>query len=119
MIETFEPSAINASGARRASAARLAEWGVSPDRVLLVVSELVTNAVLHARSEFELTLQNSNQVVRVEVSDRNPRLPVWATGAPHDAYSGRGLALVRSLATDWGVESHAGNGKTVWCELAV
>lgn len=119
MREVFEPSPINASGARQVSAAQLAEWGVCPDAVLLVVSELVTNAVLHARSEFELTLQNSDQVVRVEVSDRNPRLPVWATGAPQDAYSGRGLALVRSLATDWGVECHEGNGKTVWCELAV
>ena len=104
-------------------AAELAEWGVASDTVLLVVSELVTNAVLHARSEFELTVSGTDRVVRVEVSDHNPELPVWpelpvsTTGAPDEACGGRGLALVRSLAKDWGVEAHPGDGKTVWCEV--
>ena len=84
----------------------------------LLVSELATNAVLHARSDFEVTIIRSQQRVRVEVFDQNTRLPSFAI-APPDAYSGRGLIILRELASAWGVESHSDVGKTIWFELDV
>jgi anti-sigma regulatory factor (Ser/Thr protein kinase) len=82
------------------------------------VSELATNAVLHARSDFEVTVIKSRERVRVEVFDQNTRLPSFAA-APPDAYSGRGLVILRELATAWGVESHSDVGKTIWFEVAM
>lgn len=84
----------------------------------LLVSELATNAVLHARSDFEVTVIRAHQRVRVEVFDQNTRLPSFAA-APPDAYSGRGLMILRELASAWGVESHSDVGKTIWFEVAM
>ena len=80
------------------------------------MSELATNAVLHARSDFEVTVIRYDQRVRVEVFDQNTRMPSFAVALP-DAYSGRGLMLERELASVWGVESHSDSGKTIWFEL--
>jgi anti-sigma regulatory factor (Ser/Thr protein kinase) len=82
----------------------------------LLVSELATNAVLHARSDFEVTVIRLPQRVRVEVFDQNTRLPSFAV-APRDAHSGRGLMLVQGLSGAWGVESHSDSGKTIWFEV--
>ena len=76
------------------------------------------NLVLHARSDFEVTVIRSHERVRVEVFDQNTRLPSFAA-APPDAYSGRGLVILRELATAWGVESHSDVGKTIWFEVAM
>ena len=92
-------------------------WGMEIEDLPLLVSELATNAVLHARSDFEVTVIRSPRVVRVEVFDQNTRLPSFAV-APTDAYSGRGLMLLRGLSTNWGVESHSDTGKTIWFEVA-
>ncbi len=96
----------------------LTGWGLSCDDLPLLVSELATNAVLHARSDFQVSVVHSGPRVRVEVFDQNTRLPSFAV-APPDAYSGRGLMLLRRLATAWGVESHSDVGKTIWFELEV
>jgi two-component sensor histidine kinase len=86
--------------------------------VALMLSELATNAVQHARTEFvvdiTLTREASRYRVRVGVTDQSPDLPVLpepATDAPH----GRGLRIVESLADAWGIEIRRGHpGKTVW-----
>jgi DNA-binding NarL/FixJ family response regulator len=86
------------------------------DSVTLLVSELVTNAVRHAGSEVEVLVRLTATAARVEVTDASAQ-----TVAPRDAAadedSGRGLALVESLARRWGVRPTPGGGKTVWFEV--
>ncbi|HUB70227.1 MAG TPA: ATP-binding protein [Acidimicrobiales bacterium] len=112
----FSPEPREVYSARHFVASVLEKWGFECDDLPLLVSELATNAVLHARSDFEVTVVRSGPRLRVEVYDQNTRLPSFAV-APPDAYSGRGLMLLRELATAWGVESHSDSGKTIWFEL--
>lgn len=89
----------------------------SIDVVELLTSELVTNAVKHAHSTARVAVEVVGPRVRVSVTDDGPGVP--ATGHPSpDAESGRGLELVDSLATSWGVTPHD-IGKTVWFEADV
>jgi hypothetical protein len=81
----------------------------------LVVSELASNAVVHARSPFTVRIARGESSVRISVLDNDTRLPVPRTPPP-DSYSGRGLALVSAVATAWG-SIDAGVGKVVWAEL--
>ena len=96
---------------------RLASWEAADrvDSAVLVASELVTNAVLHARTAVTLRVEKSGPKVRIEVFDENPRLPV-AGPSPPDATSGRGLALISAVAGAWGMENR-GDGKVVWAEI--
>jgi sigma-B regulation protein RsbU (phosphoserine phosphatase) len=80
----------------------------------LVVSELVTNAVVHAGTEIELNVVVCGDAIRIEVTDLGADLPrIWADG---DDTTGRGLPIVEALARAWGVVERSA-GKTVWCEL--
>ncbi|HET9076176.1 MAG TPA: ATP-binding protein [Acidimicrobiales bacterium] len=96
---------------------RLASWEATDhlEAAVLVASELVTNAVLHARTAIQLRVTVDGPRLRIEVFDENSRLPVQAA-CPPDATSGRGLALVSTLATTWGIDNR-GDGKVVWAEL--
>lgn len=95
----------------------LASWDVVElaDTALLLVSEAVTNAVVHAASASQLTMSLLQEHVRVEVSD-------WGGGHLHlvDAdggdTSGRGLALIEALSSVWGT-ARTDEGKVVWFEL--
>lgn len=80
--------------------------------VVLLVSEAVTNAVLHARSEARLTITTTLTSVRVEVGDDSPEHPEVLHLGPH-AVHGRGVGLLDRLATTWGVRETA-VGKVVW-----
>jgi two-component sensor histidine kinase len=86
----------------------------------LLVSELATNAVVHASSDFAVTVvyPTPDGRVRIEVVDRAPGEPAPLRPPPSDPH-GRGLLLVASLAHAWGVKK-AGRrvGKTIWFELA-
>jgi len=82
---------------------------------LVLISELVTNAVVHARTQVDVRVEMGTDHLRVEVADRDPRLPLPSAQAP-DAPGGRGLFLVQELATAWGTELCAG-GKVVWFTL--
>lgn len=117
LTRQFEPDTDQVVAARRFVSSALRDWGVASADVPLLVSELATNAVLHARSDFSVTVTRTTGGVRVEVFDRNPRLPSIAS-VPSDAYSGRGLMIVADLASAWGVEAHPGAGKTIWFEVA-
>ena len=88
--------------------------GEPRDIVELLVSELVTNAVLHAHTEIELTVRDLGDCIRVEVSDDSPRLPELHPAGLTE--SGRGLQIVDALASRWGTEGRTG-GKTVWFEV--
>jgi hypothetical protein len=84
----------------------------------LMLSELATNAVQHARTEFEVgiwvTPDAEGRSVLVRVTDQAPGRPV-PQDPPVDAPHGRGLRIIESLAAGWGVEmEHDRPGKTVW-----
>ncbi|MGW4568871.1 ATP-binding protein [Streptomyces sp. NPDC004561] len=95
-----------------------ADRRAAAEDVLLVVSELVTNACLHAEGPDELVLACDNKVIRLEVSDGGTGQPAPRT--PHRAGrpGGHGMFIVQRLCLDWGVVRAAGRpGKTVWAEL--
>lgn len=107
----------------------LQDWGWLPaatgdqraaaEDVLLVVSELVTNACLHADGPEELRVGNGPDVLRLEVVDQGSGAPAPRT--PHRAGrpGGHGMFIVQRLCLDWGViRNPEGCGKTVWAELA-
>ena len=97
-------------------AARAAARGEDADALVLMLSELATNAVQHAATEFEVTVHVApdGSRVRVEVERRRrgfPTPPDQVTDAPH----GRGLHIVRALADAWGIDMRRDQpGKTVW-----
>ena len=115
----FEQDPQSARAARRFVSEALTgydEEGDLTDTVTLLVSELVTNAVLHAGSEVEVTVRLTSTAARIEVTDASAQA-VTPRDAASDEDSGRGLALVGRLARRWGVRPAAGGGKTVWFEV--
>lgn len=111
---TLNPTLTAAATARRFTADTLHEWGLAclVDGVTLAVSELVTNAVMHAQTTMQLTLALADGRLRVAVRDYSPALPVRSDPGPAST-GGRGLMLVQALAEAWGVDPHE-QGKTVW-----
>ncbi len=81
----------------------------------LLVSEVVTNAIVHARSDSGLTVSLVREFVRVEVADHSPHLPVLKQ-CDDDSVTGYGLDLVARLAADFGAIIHEA-GKAVWFTL--
>ncbi len=86
------------------------------DAAELCVSELVTNAVLHAGTQIQLEVRYAASIVRLSVRDQSPNVPVLVRHT-RTASTGRGLAMVAAVADAWGIDQHDGRGKTVWCEL--
>jgi anti-sigma regulatory factor (Ser/Thr protein kinase) len=86
------------------------------DAAALAVTELTTNAILHAKSPFTVTLRANVEGVRIEVHDANPLSPRSGRRHPPLAEHGRGLCLVDSVAQRWGIEPES-SGKVVWVEL--
>jgi anti-sigma regulatory factor (Ser/Thr protein kinase) len=124
IYSTELPALEEVPAARRALDRWLGAAGVTDGlrvTVLLVASELVSNAVQHARSGFRLSAElEAGRVVRVEVFDRDTRLPV-AGLADEDATGGRGLQLITALADDWGsgtADEEGIAGKTVWATVS-
>jgi serine phosphatase RsbU (regulator of sigma subunit) len=146
--QAFPAEPIMVSEARKLATATFASWGMDPDQAdlaLLLVSEVVTNAVLHASvtpspsgrrfdfdleldgppsgahapvhrpREFTLRLRRGAEAVWVEVFDPDLRLPRLRTARATDE-GGRGLYLVEQLATRWGSRPTA-DGKAVWFEV--
>lgn len=117
LVLPAEPASV--AVVRRAVRGRLSDWELPEllEPLALSVSELATNAVLHARGLLRVTLRREGAAVRLEVGDESPRLPQQRR---HSSLSGtgRGLGLVASLATDWGAEQLAGGGKVVWAVFA-
>lgn len=107
----------SAASARRFVDETLHRWHCDElfDVVGLLTSELVTNAILHAHSEIELSVSMMPDAIRIDVLDHSAEMPSPRTAAEEDT-SGRGLGLVEALATAWGVDERPG-GKSVWFEL--
>jgi anti-sigma regulatory factor (Ser/Thr protein kinase) len=122
-------------GVRRFVSDCLVSWGVPElvDDATLCVSELAGNAVLHSASTFmEISMLRIDDVVRISVQDDGivppdavvPRSSLPIPGDDPDdlldneATTGRGLAIVSMLATDWGVDTTTGGGKRIWVDVA-
>lgn len=106
--------------ARRFTRRTLRAWGVpqrDADTVLLVVSELVTNALVHTDGRVRLDLTFVNHRVRVAVADASPRTPVKPASLSWEATGGRGILLVEAMSAAWGTVPVSG-GKQVWSEIA-
>ncbi|WP_441250031.1 SpoIIE family protein phosphatase [Kitasatospora sp. McL0602] len=127
---TFEPVGRSAAAARGFVRDALIGWGLPEvvDDAVVLVSELVTNAVVHAGTAAEVRCLREETTVRIEVTDRHPErgIPSFAhvptasseRYADPDGEGGRGLLMCSALSTTWGVEYSAGQ-KTVWFRLAL
>ncbi|MER5211750.1 ATP-binding protein [Streptomyces sp. NPDC002838] len=116
------PGAVSA--VRRRIRTLLTDWNLAADfaeDVLLVVSELLTNAIVHALPPATLRLSRRQvercRAVRVEVTDMGPVTPAGLSTSTHDPDEhGRGLGIVTTLAARCGVRVHSG-GTSRWAEL--
>jgi anti-sigma regulatory factor (Ser/Thr protein kinase) len=105
----------SAALAREFTRRTLTAWGHSGwHDAAQVVSELVSNVLLHAHGQPVLRLSEVADGVRVEVSDDSPQPPTVRRTGP----GGLGMQLVERMSTAWGVVRR-GRGKIVWCELPV
>ncbi|WP_243866319.1 ATP-binding protein [Actinophytocola oryzae] len=108
----------SAAVARQFTRSTLARWqngtrGEHVEDAVLVVSELVTNALLHGHGTPLVRLLGSGDRIRVEICDDSPLLPIAPRVTPS---GGLGLRVVEQLSSAWGA-SRRGRGKVVWCEL--
>ncbi|RHA37066.1 ATP-binding protein [Cellulomonas rhizosphaerae] len=117
---TVDPHYRAVAPARHWAADRLAEAGIPPERrdlLVLLVSELVTNAVEHAWPPVILRVDVDDERIRVEATDSHRDEPVLRDAPPTDG-GGRGVWLIDRLASDWGSQvDESGECKTVWFEL--
>src|SRR5687768_14760881 len=102
---TLPPDTRSPSQARRFVSRVLAEEAQEPlaSTVALLVSEMVTNAVLHARTEITVSVEYQGDWLRVEVADESPINPTVRSFS-RQAATGRGLQLVEELADRWGTD---------------
>lgn len=109
------PMTDSVPAARRFVRTELAGSPADVDTAVLLVSEIVTNAVLHARSPLTLRVEDRAPLARIEVRDGSP-VPPRMHGFSTLSATGRGLRLLDRLARAWGVEPET-DGKTVWFEI--
>jgi anti-sigma regulatory factor (Ser/Thr protein kinase) len=115
----LEPIPESVGQARRLVRAALEAGGaqVDADVAMLLTSEVVSNALLHARSPMILSIYVERDAIRVSVHDASPASPHLRDYSP-TAGTGRGLHLVEALASHWGLNAaEDGAGKWVWFEL--
>jgi len=111
------PASTRAARAFVAEHLRTWELDDAIDDATLLVSELVTNAILHARSPVDLIVRKVRSAVRVEVFHDGNGVPK-PLHPDHEEDAGRGLGLVHAVASRWGVDDVEA-GKTVWFEIAL
>ena len=110
--------ASNVAVARRFVRELLEEWGCREeivDSAVLCASELVTNAVLHARTPATVNVRRVDGAVRMEVGDKSPALPVVRT-TDAVALAGRGMHILAAFSSRCGSEPTR-DGKIVWAEV--
>lgn len=117
--QEFAPGLLSARHARSFVADQLGMHRLDylADNATLVVSELVTNAVLHARTHLVVVISELPRWVRLAVHDNSSTLPVMGRAEVDDT-SGRGMTIVDSCASDWGTERDAQGRKCVWATFA-
>ncbi|MFF9018327.1 SpoIIE family protein phosphatase [Streptomyces sp. NPDC014870] len=119
---TFDPVGRSVATARAFVRDTLQGWGYAEvvDDAVVLTSELVTNAVIHAGTAADVLCLRADDGVRVEVADRYPEREIPVQGgrtlAHPDRENGRGLLLCAALASRWGVE-YTSTHKHVWFQL--
>jgi len=116
----YDPEPASPCAARRLVRGALRDWRLEhlTDAATLLVSELATNAVLHARTPFGVRLERDGETLRITVLDCSRAGPVRRAHGV-GAGTGRGLTLVGTLAEAWGTRTDVQPWtKAVWCELA-
>ena len=86
------------------------------ETAVLLASELVTNALLHGAPPVHLEVRETDDVIRISVTDEHPDIPTMRPMSQEDEH-GRGLLLVEALSARWGVDARP-PGKSVWFELS-
>jgi anti-sigma regulatory factor (Ser/Thr protein kinase) len=109
------PEPASAGAARRFVTDALKSSTTDTELVALLVSELVSNVVLHAHTPFEVEVRTREGNVRVTVTDESPVIPAVKQYAP-DSVTGRGLTMIDTAAQRWGIDENA-HGKAVWFEI--
>jgi anti-sigma regulatory factor (Ser/Thr protein kinase) len=96
----------------------LQRWGLehAVDSAQLLTSELVTNAVVHAGTDVQVIMEVEGDRLHIEVIDLTQRPPVIRYAPYDDLQTGRGLTLLDTVASSWGVEPLE-QGKSVWFDL--
>jgi anti-anti-sigma factor len=117
----FAPVPASARLARHLVAEACQDWNLSSqsNHAMLIVSELASNAVQHAGTDFHVTVRYTTTYLRIAVQDGGSALPQWvpeSAGNPVALDNGRGLHIVNAIATAWNSTSIAG-GKIVWALL--
>ena len=116
---SFDGAPTSAAAARRFVASQLAGLSTEAhEKITLMVSELASNAIRHARTPFRVGVERIDHTVRVEVTDSGGGDPVRRSSAPTEP-TGRGLRIVDALADEWGVHHGRGIETTVWFTLDV
>jgi anti-sigma regulatory factor (Ser/Thr protein kinase) len=111
---------LSAPASARALVADTCRGHLSPEAVeaaRLLVSELVTNCVLHAHSMITLAVDCDGEHVAVAVGDDGDGMPYLRDDVSETDTGGRGLHLVEALASDWGIRPSSDGGKVVWFRL--
>ena len=119
-VVDLQPDQQAPGHARREAREVLRRWQLPSlvDRVVLVVSELVTNSVRYGRPPLRLVLTRQQRCVRVDVHDAVPAEPeLRDRRAAPDAETGRGLLIVSAMADSVGVEQVPGDGKHVYADF--
>ncbi|MEU6481781.1 SpoIIE family protein phosphatase [Streptomyces sp. NPDC047017] len=107
--------------ARAFASGVLTSWRFPPelhDLGVLAASELVANSLQHGTPPMRLRLRRTDRRLIVEVTDGDDHLPRRRRAEPADE-SGRGIAIVATIASHWGARRTPGGGKAVWCEFTL
>jgi anti-sigma regulatory factor (Ser/Thr protein kinase) len=122
-VFAFAPNPARVAEVRQSVTEVLEYWGANDGLCAtapLVVSELVTNSVVHAASSPDISvLIEYAGGVHIAVRDTSPGLPAPSSDLSGDAECGRGLILVAALSTAWGTTVYGGGDKVVWADLAI
>jgi len=120
----LEPELGSARAARVLVAQAIATQGAVSEVAVLLTSELVSNVVQHAHTAFELVIDITEAIIRVEIHDGAAVTDAFRavfnstqTTANVTSASGRGLVLVRSTALNSGLDDKGDGGKAIWFEL--
>jgi anti-sigma regulatory factor (Ser/Thr protein kinase) len=118
VLSVVEPLAESVPYVRQQTSRVLRLWRLDDLAwaVELLATELATNVVRHARTLFTVNMSWGGHTLRFEISDASPLPPRLQLDQDVEATGGRGLLLVDTVASAWGVDRHA-QGKTVWFEL--
>ncbi len=112
------PAPSSAAAARVLVQETLPGWGCDEllDDARLVVTELVSNAVLHARTTLQVQCEVNAHALRIAVTDSAAGAVAVRSFDPRNHLGGRGLRIVEDLADRWGIDRTDDGGKTVWAE---